>query len=133
MQQELDEAGLSPDRVQYVNAHGTATEMGDVIETQAIRKVFGSSADRLAVSSTKATHGHLIGAGGALEFALSVMAMNSGSIPPTAHLDQPDPRCDLDFVHITAGHGCAIEAGMSTSLSFGGSKSSRLARRSGAP
>ncbi len=129
MRQALAEANLAPEQVQYLNAHGTATDVGDVIETQSIRRVFGRSADKLAVSSTKATHGHLIGAGGALEFALSIMAMNSGSLPPTAHLEKPDSRCDLDFVPLNARHGCDIEAVMSNSFAFGGSNASLLARR----
>lgn len=129
MRQALAEANLAPEQVQYLNAHGTATDVGDVIETQSIRRVFGRFADKLAVSSTKATHGHLIGAGGALEFALSIMAMNSGSLPPTAHLEIPDPRCDLDFVPLNARHGCDIEAVMSNSFAFGGSNASLLARR----
>jgi 3-oxoacyl-[acyl-carrier-protein] synthase II len=129
MRQALDDAKLPADRVKYVNAHGTATEMGDVIETQAIRKVFERAAEKLAVSSTKAVHGHLIGAGGALEFALSIMAMNSGSLPPTANLDKPDPRCDLDFIPLKARHGCDIDAVMSNSFAFGGSNVSLVARR----
>jgi 3-oxoacyl-(acyl-carrier-protein) synthase len=129
MQQALDVAGLSAQQIQYLNAHGTATSAGDVMETQSIRKVFGPCADRLAVSSTKAVHGHLIGAGGALEFALSIMAMNSGSLPPTAHLETPDPQCDLDFIPLKARHGCAIEGVMSNSFAFGGSNASLIARR----
>lgn len=129
MQDALDEACLSADRVGYLNAHGTATKTGDAVETQAIHKVYGKHVQRLAVSSTKAVHGHLIGAGGALEFALSIMAMNSGSLPPTAHLDVPDPDCDLDFVPLKARHGCDIDVVMSNSFAFGGSNVSLLARR----
>lgn len=129
MQQALEEARLGPRDVQYLNAHGTATDMGDVIETQSIRAVFGPFADQLAVSSTKALHGHLIGAAGAMEFALSIMAMNSGSLPPTAHLDQPDPRCTLDFIPLQTRHGCDIRAVMSNSFAFGGSNASLLAHR----
>jgi 3-oxoacyl-(acyl-carrier-protein) synthase len=129
MRQALDEARLAPGQIQYLNAHGTATEAGDVIETLSIRSAFGPAADMLAVSSTKGMHGHLIGAGGALEFALSIMAMNSGSLPPTAHLDKPDPRCDLDFVPLKARHGCDVQAVMSNSFAFGGSNASLVARR----
>ena len=129
MRQALREAGLAPQEVQYVNAHGTATDAGDASETQSIRMVFGDYADKLAVSSTKAVHGHLIGAGGALELALSIRAMLSGSLPPTAHLDQPDPRCDLDFLPLKARHGCDISAVMSNSFAFGGSNASLVARR----
>ncbi|MHB8743759.1 MAG: beta-ketoacyl-[acyl-carrier-protein] synthase family protein [Sulfuricaulis sp.] len=129
MQGALDEAKLTPNDVQYLNAHGTATEAGDAIECQSIRAVFGSATDQLAVSSTKAVHGHLIGAAGALEFALSIMAMNSGSLPPTAHLERPDPRCNLDFVPLTARHGCNVNAVMSNSFAFGGSNVALLAHR----
>jgi 3-oxoacyl-(acyl-carrier-protein) synthase len=129
MRQAIADARLQPSAIGYLNAHGTATDAGDVIESASIREVFGSSADQLAVSSTKAVHGHLIGAGGALEFALGIMAMESGSIPPTAHLEQADPRCDLDYVPLAARHGCRIDAVMSNSFAFGGSNASLVARR----
>jgi len=129
MRQALEEAQLAPQEVQYLNAHGTATDAGDVTETQSIHAVWGASAKQLAVSSTKALHGHLIGAGGAMEFALSIMAMNSGSLPPTAHLDEPDPRCDLDFIPLQARHGCEVQAVMSNSFAFGGSNASLVAQR----
>jgi 3-oxoacyl-(acyl-carrier-protein) synthase len=128
MQAALEDAALAPDTVGYINAHGTATEAGDVTETQSIRQAFGAHADKLAISSTKAVHGHLIGAAGALEFALSVMALGSGSIPPTAHLEDPDARCDLDFVPLTARHGQSLEAVMSNSFAFGGTNVSLIAQ-----
>jgi 3-oxoacyl-[acyl-carrier-protein] synthase II len=128
MQQALAAAGLTPDQIQYLNAHGTATDAGDVIEAQSIQAVFGEAAGRLAVSSTKAVHGHLIGAGGTAELALSIMAMQSGSIPPTAHLTRPDPRCALDFVPLQARHGCDIRAVMSNSFAFGGTNACLIAR-----
>ncbi|MFC3533852.1 beta-ketoacyl-[acyl-carrier-protein] synthase family protein [Vogesella facilis] len=129
MQQALDDAGLRPQDIQYLNAHGTATDAGDVTETESIRGVFGTAAEQLAVSSTKAMHGHLIGAGGILEFALSVLAMRSGSLPPTATLEQPDPRCDLDYIPLQARHGCDVRAIMSNSFAFGGSNVSLVAKR----
>jgi len=129
MQLALQEAGLAPEQIQYINAHGTATEAGDVIETQSIHQVFGSAASKVAVSSTKSMHGHLIGAAGALELVLSIEAMNSGSLPPTAHLDNPDPRCDLDYIPLRARNGCHVEAVMSNSFAFGGSNVSLVARR----
>ena len=129
MLQALKEAGLAPQQIQYLNAHGTATDAGDVTETQSIHKAFGSAAKTVAVSSTKSMHGHLIGATGALELVLSIEAMNSGSLPPTAFLDKPDPRCDLDYIPIKARHGCHIEAVMSNSFAFGGSNASLVARR----
>ena len=133
MQQALQEAGLAPEQIQYLNAHGTATDAGDVVETQSIHQAFGSAARQLAVSSTKSMHGHLIGATGALELALSIEALNSGSLPPTAHLEQPDPRCDLDYIPLQARHGCHVEAVMSNSFAFGGSNVSLIARRFIAP
>ena len=133
MQQALQEAGLAPEQIQYINAHGTATDAGDVVETQSIHKAFGSAARHVAVSSTKSMHGHLIGAAGALELVLSIEAMNSGSLPPTAHLDTPDPRCDLDYIPLRARHGCHVEAVMSNSFAFGGSNVSLVARRFNAP
>ncbi|MEQ6292157.1 beta-ketoacyl-[acyl-carrier-protein] synthase family protein [Vogesella sp. GCM10023246] len=129
MQQALDDAGLRPQDIQYLNAHGTATDAGDVTETASIRGVFGTAAEQLAVSSTKAMHGHLIGAGGILEFALSVLAMRSGSLPPTATLEQPDPRCDLDYIPLQARHGRDVRAIMSNSFAFGGSNVSLVAKR----
>lgn len=129
MQQAMQEAGLAPEQIQYINAHGTATDTGDVIETHSIHAAFGSAARQVAVSSTKSMHGHLIGAAGALELALSIEAMNSGSLPPTAHLDTPDPRCDLDYIPLQARHGCHVEAVMSNSFAFGGSNASLIARR----
>ena len=133
MQQALQEAGLAPEQIQYINAHGTATVAGDMIETQSIHQAFGSAARQVAVSSTKSMHGHLIGAAGALELALSIEALNSGSLPPTAHLDNPDPRCDLDHIPLRARHSCHVEAVMSNSFAFGGSNVSLVARRFAAP
>lgn len=129
MQQAMAEAGLAPEQVGYINAHGTATQAGDVVETQSIKAAFGAAAATVAVSSTKAVHGHLIGAAGALEFALSIMALRSGSIPPTAHLEKPDPQCDLDYVPKVARHGCDLQAVMSNSFAFGGSNAVLLARK----
>jgi len=129
MQQAMEDAGLAPEQIQYINAHGTATDVGDLIETQSIHQAFGTAARQVAVSSTKSMHGHLIGATGALELALSIEALNSGSLPPTAHLDQSDPRCDLDYIPLQARHGCQVEAVMSNSFAFGGSNVSLIARR----
>lgn len=129
MRMAIDDAGLRPEQIHYVNAHGTATDAGDVIETQSIRAAFGEAADTLAVSSTKSMHGHLIGASGILEFIISVMAMNQGSLPPTATLEEADPRCNLDFIPRTARHGCKVDAVMSNSFAFGGSNACLVARR----
>ncbi|QKO21546.1 beta-ketoacyl synthase [Rhodoferax sp. BAB1] len=125
----LDEAGMGPAAIHYLNAHGTATDAGDVVESETIRQVFGDHADRLPVSSTKSQHGHLIGAAGATEFAISLLAMQSGIIPPTAFLENPDPRCTLDYVPRQARHGQTLGAVMSNSFAFGGSNVSLIARQ----
>ena len=89
---------IAAEDIGYVNAHGTATLAGDRVEVAAIKDVFGAHARRLAVSSTKSMHGHLMGATGAVEFIASVLALQHGALPPTANLRVPDPECDLDFV-----------------------------------
>ena len=127
----LDEAGMAPEAIHYLNAHGTATDAGDVVESETIRAVFGAHADHLPVSSTKSMHGHLIGAAGATEFAISLLAMQSGTIPPTASLENPDPRCTLDYVPKQARHGLTMGAVMSNSFAFGGSNVSLIGRRYG--
>jgi len=129
MRQALLEADLPPAAIGYLNAHGTATPVGDQVETAAIKGVFGESAARLAISSTKSMHGHLMGAAGAVELIVALMAMRSGIIPPTAHLRQPDPECDLDYVANVARHGVAIDAVMSNSFAFGGGNAVLVLRR----
>lgn len=129
MRAALDDAGLLASDIGYINAHGTATEAGDLIEARSIRAVFGEYTDQLPVSSTKGLHGHLIGAGGALELALSVMAMNRGSLPPTAGLQDPDPGCDLLHVRDTARMAPGLNAVLSNSFAFGGSNACLVARR----
>jgi len=98
MRMALRKAGLCPQDVQYINAHGTSTPLNDKFETLAIKAVFGEHAYRLAVSSTKSMTGHLLGAAGALEAAACILAIRDGVIPPTINLDNPDPECDLDYV-----------------------------------
>lgn len=129
MCQALADAPLEPARIGYFNAHGTATDAGDVIESQAVLDVFGAAADTPAVSSTKAVHGHMIGAGGVPERALSIMAMNSGWAPPTAHLEHSDPRCPLDHVPLRARQIGETGAVMSNLFGVGGSNASLIARR----
>jgi 3-oxoacyl-[acyl-carrier-protein] synthase II len=116
MRAALADAGLAPDAVDYVNAHATSTPAGDVMETTAIRSVFGAHADRLAVSSTKGATGHLLGAAGALEALLCVLALETGTLPPTINLENPDPECALDHV---AGKPRAARARVALSNSFG--------------
>jgi nodulation protein E len=115
----LADAGLAPEQVGYINAHGTATPANDPAETKAIRQVFGRHADRLAVSSTKAVHGHALGAAGAIELVAVLGALGEGLIPPTAGFTEPDPECDLDYVPNQARR-VAIEAALSNSFAFGG-------------
>jgi 3-oxoacyl-[acyl-carrier-protein] synthase II len=124
----LADAGTSPDEIDYINAHGTATLAGDVIETAAIKKVFGERAARIPVSSTKSMHGHLMGAAGAVEFIASIMAIRHGAVPPTANLRVPDPECDLDYVPNRGRRGVAVRTVMSNSFAFGGSNAVLIGR-----
>jgi beta-ketoacyl-acyl-carrier-protein synthase II len=124
----LADARVDADDVGYVNAHGTATHIGDITETAAIKQVFGGRAKALPVSSTKAVHGHLLGGAGALEAVVTVMSLSDGVIPPTAHLAQPDPACDLDYVPNEA-RGAPLRVAMSSSFGFGGMNSVLVARR----
>jgi 3-oxoacyl-(acyl-carrier-protein) synthase len=120
--------GLAPEDVDYINAHGTATKANDRIETDAIKLVFGAHARRLAISSTKALHGHTMGAAGALEFAAALLALQRGIIPPTAHYTEPDPECDLDYVPNRAREQ-TLEVVLSNSFAFGGINAVLVARR----
>ena len=119
MNDALDDAGLSREQINYVNAHGTGTSANDSAETRALRQVFGSHADNLAVSSTKSMHGHALGAAGALEAAATVLALRGNFIPPTANFVERDPACDLDVVPNEA-RAAQIEAALSNSFAFGG-------------
>lgn len=119
MRQALADAGLAPQDVDYINAHGTGTQANDATETKAIRLAFGAHADRLAVSSTKSMHGHALGASGALELVAVIGALRDGVVPPTANLDKTDPACDLDYVPNTARE-MPVRAALSNSFAFGG-------------
>jgi 3-oxoacyl-[acyl-carrier-protein] synthase II len=116
----LQEAGLLPEDIDYINAHGTATYWNDLVETQAIKKVFGDHAYRVPVSSTKSMHGHTMGAAGAIEFVISLLAIRNQALPPTINLDQPDPECDLDYVPNRGREGVKVDTVMSNSFAFGG-------------
>jgi 3-oxoacyl-[acyl-carrier-protein] synthase II len=121
MELALKDAGLQPTDIQYVNAHGTSTNLGDRAETLAIKRVFGDYAKKgLAVSSTKSMTGHLLGAAGAIEAAATIMAITDSVLPPTINLENPDEGLDLDFVPLKARHGVEVKAAMSNSFGFGG-------------
>ncbi|HEX9760617.1 MAG TPA: beta-ketoacyl-[acyl-carrier-protein] synthase family protein, partial [Candidatus Acidoferrales bacterium] len=115
----LRDAGMAPEQVSYINAHGTGTPANDAAETRAIRAVFGAHADRLAVSSTKSLHGHALGAAGALEAVATLLALREGVLPPTINFTEPDPECDLDVVPNQA-RAAAVECALSNSFAFGG-------------
>ncbi|HUK53608.1 MAG TPA: beta-ketoacyl-[acyl-carrier-protein] synthase family protein [Candidatus Binatia bacterium] len=115
----LRDAGLSPEAVGYINAHGTGTPGNDSTETRAIRQTFGAHADRLAVSSTKSMHGHALGATGAIEAVAAVLALRDGVLPPTANYTAPDPECDLDVIPNRA-RALRVEHALSNSFAFGG-------------
>jgi len=119
MMQALADAGLAPEEVDYINAHGTGTQANDATETRAIRQAFGAHADKLVVSSTKSMHGHAMGASGALELVAVVNAIRHGIVPPTANFDQADPACDLDIVPNVA-RKMPVRAALSNSFAFGG-------------
>jgi 3-oxoacyl-[acyl-carrier-protein] synthase II len=129
MKQALADSGLAPEAIGYINAHGTATLVGDVVECEAINAVFGGAAARIPVSSTKSMHGHLLGGAGAIEMAAALMPFRDGLIPPTANLEQPDPACAVHHVARVAELGAVPAAVMSNSFAFGGSNVALVAER----
>jgi 3-oxoacyl-[acyl-carrier-protein] synthase II len=119
MRMALEDAEMSPSSIGYINAHGTGTLLNDVTETRAIKQLFGEHTASVAVSSTKSMHGHLVGAAGALELVISTLALERNQVPPTAHLVDPDPECDLDYVP-RIGREHRVRAAMSNSFAVGG-------------
>ena len=124
----LAEAGVNPEEVDYINAHGTGTRLNDITETQVIKEVFKDHARKVAISSTKSMHGHVMGATGAVEMAATIQAIDRGVIPPTASYTLPDPECDLDYVPNQAREK-PVRVGVSNSFAFGGLNAVLLARR----
>ncbi len=128
MQRALDDAGLAPRGVGYVNAHGTATKLNDAVETQAIKSVFGEHARSLAISSSKSMVGHMVGAAGAFGAAMCVQALRTAQVPPTANLDAPDPDCDLDYVPGRARAAPGLDAALCNAFGFGGTAATLVLR-----
>jgi 3-oxoacyl-[acyl-carrier-protein] synthase II len=128
MRNALRDAGLDPSQIDYINAHGTSTELGDRIETLAIKRCFGEHARKVAVSSTKSMTGHLLGGAGGLEAGITVMAIRDQVAPPTVNYETPDPECDLDYVpnHARPMH---IELALSNSFGFGGTNGALIFKR----
>jgi 3-oxoacyl-[acyl-carrier-protein] synthase II len=119
MARALQDSGIAPDRVEYINAHGTSTPTGDPVEVHAVKTVFGDHAKRLMMSSTKSMTGHLLGAAGGLEAVVTALTLARGVVPPTINLEKPDPQCDLDFVPNQA-RTRTVTAALSNSFGFGG-------------
>jgi 3-oxoacyl-[acyl-carrier-protein] synthase II len=129
MRRALKDAGLQPEDVEYINAHGTSTQVGDRIETLAIKQVFGDHAYKLGVSSTKSMTGHLLGAAGGLESAIAAMAIRHEMLPPTINLENPDEGCDLDYIPNTARPAPGIKHVLSNSFGFGGTNATVIFSR----
>ena len=128
MDMALKDAGVAPERVGYINAHGTSTPYNDKFETLAIKKTFGEHAYRLAVSSTKSMTGHLLGAAGGIEAVFSALAIKENRLPPTINYQTPDPECDLDYVP-NEPREASVEYALSNSFGFGGTNAALLFKR----
>ena len=128
MQNAIKDAGIEPSEIQYINAHGTSTPAGDRIETVAIKRVFGESAARIPISSTKSMTGHLLGAAGGLETGITALVLQNGIIPPTMNYDTPDPDCDLDYVP-NRSRRHPIRHALTNSFGFGGTNASLILKK----
>jgi 3-oxoacyl-[acyl-carrier-protein] synthase II len=129
LRQSLATAGISPADVGYCNAHGTATKIGDVVESQALGLVWGEALPQLRVSSTKALHGHLLGAAGALEAVITLLALHRQELPPNAFCRDPDPACALNLVREAGTRAADLKAAVTSSFAFGGTNAALLFRR----
>jgi 3-oxoacyl-[acyl-carrier-protein] synthase II len=125
MRNAIKDAGMGLDKINYINAHGTSTNAGDVAESRAVESVFGADAGQVAVSSTKSMVGHLLGAAGAVEAIFSILAIRDQVAPPTINLDNPDEGCDLNYVPNTAQER-VIHSALTNSFGFGGTNGSLL-------
>jgi len=128
MQNALKDAGIDTDQVDYINAHGTSTPLGDAAETRAIKTVFKDGAKRVSISSTKSQLGHSLGASGGIEAVVASLAVHRNMIPPTINLDTPDPECDLDFTPHKAREK-RVSIAMSNSFGFGGHNATLIVRK----
>jgi len=128
MSNAMRDAGMSAGDIDYVNAHGTSTPLGDIAETVAIKRLLGERAKKVAVNSTKSMTGHLLGAAGGVEAVFSILALRDQVSPPTINLQSPDPQCDLDYVP-NAARKMAIRAAMSNSFGFGGTNGTLVFRQ----
>jgi 3-oxoacyl-[acyl-carrier-protein] synthase II len=128
MQMALDDAGVAPEEVNYINAHGTSTDLNDRFETMAIKTVFGEHSYKVAVSSTKSMTGHILGGAGGVESAIAVLTIKHGTIPPTINYENPDPECDLDYVP-NVYRKAEVKTVLTNSFGFGGTNAALLFRR----
>ena len=128
MRNAIRDADLRPEQIDYVNAHGTSTDVGDKLETVAIKRAFGEHASRVAISSTKSMTGHLLGGAGGLEAGITVLAIRDQCAPPTINYQEPDPECDLDYVPNKA-RSMKIDYALSNSFGFGGTNGSLIFKR----
>jgi 3-oxoacyl-[acyl-carrier-protein] synthase II len=128
MTRALRDAGIDPADVDYINAHGTSTPLGDAMETKAIKRALGEHAGTVMISSSKSIFGHCLGAAGALEAAATLLSMEAGKVPPTINLEVPDPECDLDYVPNVAREA-KVDVAMSNSFGFGGHNAAIVLRR----
>jgi 3-oxoacyl-[acyl-carrier-protein] synthase II len=128
MNAAFKDAGLNPDQIDYINAHGTSTPLGDIAETKAVKSSFGAAAGKVAISSTKSQLGHLLGASGGVEAVVTALAVNRNLIPPTINLETPDPECDLDYTPLRA-KDMRVTIAMSNSFGFGGHNASLILRK----